>query len=109
MCDENCTELVKLAEAIVRLEKKFDKLLNLNTKIAKTLHLVPVTEKEEKAIQIMRERNAAQAYKVDEERRDFKNEAETELFAPTLDAIQNMSMQDIYSDVLTLDMFEKED
>lgn len=109
MCSENCTELVKLAEEIVRLEKKIDKLLNLNTKIAKTLHLVPVTEKEERAIQIMRERNATQAYKVDEERRNFKNEAEDELFAPNLDAIQNMSMQDVYSDVLTSDMFEKED
>ena len=109
MCEENCTELVKLTEEIVRLEKKLDKLLNLNTKIAKTLHLVPVTEKEERAIQIMRERNAAQAYKVDEERRDLKNEAEDELFAPNLDAIQNMSMQDVYSDVLTSDMFEKED
>ena len=109
MCGENCTDLVNCAEELVRLEKKLDKLLNLNTKIAKTLHLVPVTEKEEKAIQIMRERNTAQAYKVDEERRDFKNEAESELFAPTLDAIQSMSMQDVYSDVLTSDMFEKED
>lgn len=99
-------EVLKLFE---KLEKKVDKLLNLNTKIAKTLHLVPVTEKEERAIQIMRERNAQQAYKVDEERRDFKNEEDTDLPAPSLETFQQMSIQDIYSDVLTDDMFPKGD
>lgn len=99
-------EVLKLFE---KLEKKVDKLLNLNTKIAKTLHLVPVTEKEERAIQIMRERNAQQAYKVDEERRDFKNEEDTDLPAPSLETFQQMSIQDVYSDVLTDDMFPKGD
>lgn len=102
----NEAEILKLFE---KLEKKIDKLLNLNTKIAKTLHLVPVTEKEERAIQIMRERNAQQAYKVDEERRNFKNEEDTELPAPSLETFQQMSIQDIYADVLTYDMFPKGD
>ncbi|MBO5710708.1 MAG: hypothetical protein J6R62_04220 [Rikenellaceae bacterium] len=99
-------EVLKLFE---KLEKKIDKLLNLNTKIAKTLHLVPVTEKEERAIQIMRERNAQQAYKVDEERRDLKNEEDTDIPAPSLETFQQMSIQDIYADVLTDDMFPKGD
>ena len=93
----------ELQETIVLLSKKVDKLLNLTTKIAKTLHLVPVTEKEERAIQVMRERNAQQAYKVDEERADMKNESE-DVFAPTMDVFQQLSISDIYSDVLADDV-----
>jgi hypothetical protein len=83
--------------------KKVDKLLNLTTKIAKTLHLVPVTEKEEKAIQVMRERNAQQAFKVAEERADFKNEQE-DIFAPSMELFQQLSIEDVYSDVLADDV-----
>lgn len=85
------------------LSKKVDKLLNLTTKIAKTLHLVPVTEKEEKAIQIMRERNAQQAFKVAEERADLKNEQE-DIFAPSMELFQQLSIADVYSDILADDV-----
>ena len=92
---------------LAKLDKKLDKLLNLNTKIAKTLHLVPVTEKEERAIQVMRERNAQQAYKVDAERADMKNELD-DVFAPTMEILQSMAITDIYADVLADDMLPQE-
>ena len=87
--------------------KKVDKLLNLTTKIAKTLHLVPVTEKEEKAIQIMRERNAQQASKVLEERSDFKNEI-ADVPAPTMEMFQSLTLSDIFSDVLADDVMPQD-
>lgn len=46
-----------MEEELKRLEKKLDKLLNLNTKIAKALHLIPVSPKEERDLQIMQRRN----------------------------------------------------
>lgn len=39
------------------VEKKLDKLLNINTRVAKALHLLPVTEKEEREIQIQQRTN----------------------------------------------------
>ena len=39
------------------IEKKLDKLLNINTRVAKALHLLPVTEKEEREIQIQQRTN----------------------------------------------------
>lgn len=47
-----------------KLEKKLDKILNLQTKIAKVLHLLPVTEKEERDIQIQQRTNLQLAQKV---------------------------------------------
>lgn len=89
------------------LNKKLDKLMNLVTKVAKTLHLVSVTEKEERAIQIMRERNAQQAFKVLEERSDFKNEVE-EFAAPNMDVFKNLTLSDIFSDVLADDVMPQD-
>ena len=41
-------QIDKLNDKIDKLTKSVAKLLTLNTKIAKTLHLLPVTEKEER-------------------------------------------------------------
>ena len=46
------TENSEILEELNRIERKLDKILSLNTKIAKVLHLIPITEKEEKAFQI---------------------------------------------------------
>lgn len=89
------------------LNKKLDRIMNLVTKVAKTLHLVPVTEKEERAIQIMRERNAQQAFKVLEERSDFKNEVE-EFAVPNMDVFKNLTLSDIFSDVLADDVMPQD-
>ena len=38
----------EILQILSKLDKKLDKILALNTKIAKALHLLPVTEKEER-------------------------------------------------------------
>ena len=95
----------ELKKLLTDLNRKVDKILNLNTKIAKTLHLIPVTEKEEKAIQIMRERNTQQAYAVTEERSEMKNEQRPDSFAQLLESFTNLTNQELYSDVLADDVF----
>lgn len=50
-----------------KLNKKIDKLTNIVTKMGKTLHLVPVTEAEERSIQILQRSNLATAAKVSSE------------------------------------------
>lgn len=58
---ENSTEIL---EFLSKLDKKVDRLTNTVTKIAKTLHLIPVTEKEERDLQIMQRTNLGIAAKV---------------------------------------------
>lgn len=58
---ENNTEIL---EFLAKLDKKVDRLTNTVTKIAKTLHLIPVTEKEERDLQIMQRTNLGIAAKV---------------------------------------------
>lgn len=57
----------EILETLTKLNKKVDKLTNLVTKIAKTLHLVPVTEKEERELQILQRSNLNLAAKVSAE------------------------------------------
>lgn len=57
----------EMLELLTKLNKKVDKLTNLVTKIAKTLHLVPVTEKEERELQILQRSNLNLAAKVSAE------------------------------------------
>lgn len=54
-------------ELLAELVKKVDKLLAINTKIAKCLHLLPVTECEEREIQLTQRKNLALAAKVNED------------------------------------------
>lgn len=63
----------ELLTRIDKLEKKIDKLLTINTKIAKCLHLLPVTEKEERAIQLAQRENLKLAAKVNEELDSMEN------------------------------------
>ena len=58
---DNSTEIL---EFLAKLDKKVDRLTNTVTKIAKTLHLIPVTEKEERDLQIMQRTNLNIAAKV---------------------------------------------
>ena len=95
----------ELKKLLIDLNKKADKILNLNTKIAKTLHLVPVTVKEEKAIQIMRAKNAQQAYAVTEEISDMKNEQPQDSFAHLIESFTKLTNQELYADVLADDVF----
>ena len=63
----------EILQQLSKLEKKLDKILNLQTKIAKVLHLLPVTEKEERAIQIQQRTNLHLAQKVSDELDEMSN------------------------------------
>ena len=95
--DNNQDFLNKLSS----LDKKIDRLTNLVTKIAKTLHLVPVTEKEEREIQLLQRGNLQQAAKVsaDLDAMSPKNEAEGDESIATLFA----KVDDIFGDVIADD------
>ena len=84
-------------ELLTKIDKKLDKILNLQTKIAKALHLLPVTEKEERAIQIQQRKNLEQAAKVNDDLNAMENKEDD---TPVdLDNIFQDSMS-IYGDIL---------
>ena len=84
-------------ELLTKIDKKLDKILNMQTKIAKALHLLPVTEKEERAIQIQQRKNLELAAKVNEDLNDMENIEDNS--PPTLDNIYQ-NKEDIYSTIL---------
>ena len=88
----------KLEQFLSKIDKKLDKILNMQTKIAKTLHLIPVTEKEEKAIQIQQRTNLATAAKVNNELDDMENK-EFETPISSLADLFNAT-EDVYSDII---------
>lgn len=95
------------SERIEQLESKVDALTKLNKdmfkllkNIGKALHLLPVTEKEEKALQIMQRKNINQAAKVNEDLNAMENKSED------TNALGNLfsSIGTIYGDVLAEDV-----
>lgn len=58
------------------LSKKVDKLLNLTTKIGKALHLIPVTEKEEEALQLLQRKNLQVAATVNHKLNVMENKSD---------------------------------
>ena len=54
-------------ERFDKIERKLDKLTNIVTKMGKALHLIPVTEKEERDLQLLQRNNMAQTAKIAEE------------------------------------------
>ena len=54
-------------QKLEKLERAVSKLTNLQTRFSKALHLLPVTEKEERDIQLMQRRNLEQAAKVNDD------------------------------------------
>lgn len=65
--DELLAHMSELVEKVDQLTKKVDKMTSLNTKIAKSLHLLPVTEKEERELQLLQRKNLQLAAKVNED------------------------------------------
>lgn len=81
-------EQAKILELLSKIDKKQDKLMNLVTKIAKTLHLIPVTEKEERDIQILQRKNMAQAVKINDELDNMENKSdEISVLFPTKEEV----------------------
>lgn len=98
------TENNEILDKLNKIEKKLDKILSLNTKIAKVLHLIPITEKEEKAFQIQRANNLNISKKVYDELEQFKKPVEpTENVDPFY-----FSNKDLFSDVVGNDFLGDE-
>lgn len=88
-------------EQLDRIEKKLDKTLTLLTKIAKNLHLVPVTEKEERAMQIAQRTNMNQAAKIAQELDDMEGKSDNDIFKIFNE--DSLSTADVFADVLADD------
>lgn len=91
-------EIANLNAKIDKLTKSVEKLLNINTKIAKTLHLLPVTEKEERDMQIIQRKNLAMAAKVNDELNAMENKEELDEYAEVFSIGDN-----VFSDVIADD------
>lgn len=63
----------EILQYLSKIDKKQDRILNLLTKIAKTLHLLPVTEREERDIQLTQRKNLSQAAKVNDDLNKMEN------------------------------------
>lgn len=93
---ENATKLDVFCESVSNLTKKVDKMVSLNTKIAKSLHLLPVTEKEERELQIIQRKNLQLAAKVNEELAAMEAPSET----MSQLSVGNLSISGVFSDTL---------
>lgn len=80
-----------------KIDKTVSKILSINTKIAKTLHLIPVTEKEERDIQILQRKNLEIAAKVNDELNSMENKTE-DTSESLFDSIQGNVFNDVLGD-----------
>jgi hypothetical protein len=69
----------EILQYLSKLEKKIDKVLSMNTKIAKALHLLPVTEKEERDLQIQMRKNLEISAKVNNQLDEMQNKNDDSL------------------------------
>lgn len=105
MTEENCKIIEELLQEILaeykKLSKRVDKVASLNTKIAKSLHLLPVTEKEERDIQLLQRKNLGLAAKVSSDLDAMApdtSEAPASLFSPP-----EYTNREVFEDVLADD------
>lgn len=87
----------EIYDLLTKIDKKLDKILNLSTKTGKALHLIPVSEEEEKNIQITQRKNLQLASKVNEDLNAMENKPDD---TPSTIFDMYKSKEDIYGDVL---------
>ena len=90
-----------LHDMLIQLSKKQDKILNLLTRIAKTLYLIPANAKEIEDIRITREKNNKEVNKAYVEANKFKDE---ETFNTYIDRDFQFNKNDIFKDVIGSDL-----
>ena len=90
----------EIGQLLSKIDKKLDKVLRLTTLVAKTLHIVPVNEKEEKEIQLLQRKNAATIQKVQEEIAALENKDDKPDTSLSFTDLLNASESEIYSDVI---------
>ena len=97
----------EILQKLSNIEKKQDKILSLLTKVAKTLHLLPVTEKEERNIQLLQRSNLDQAAKVSAQLDDMQNKPKENTDNALGVSLFEASTEEIYEDVIGNDVFGK--
>ena len=91
----------EILQSLSKLDKKLDKILAMQTKIAKALHLLPVTEKEERAIQIQQRTNLNQAAKISAELDDMENKSKEDAGnSLDVDLYINAPQEEVYSGII---------
>lgn len=88
-------------ELLAKLHKKVDRLTTLITKISKTLHLIPVTEKEERELQLLQRKNLQIAAKVNDDLNAMENVEQSGM--DSIFSQYEYTSQDLFSDVLAPD------
>lgn len=89
----------EIYKELQRLERKINKINNLLTQVVKTLHLVPVTEAEEREIQLKQRENTEISKKVYEQLEEMTPVKEN-INPLNLGFDEVSSNMDIYRDVL---------
>lgn len=91
----------EFGQLLSKIDKKLDKILNLQTKIAKALHLLPVTEKEERALQIQQRTNLNIAAKITAELDNMENKGqEDDGKSLAVDIYGEAPAAEVYSDII---------
>jgi hypothetical protein len=93
---DNNTEIIELLTA---LNKKVDKLTNIDTKVGKALHIIAVSEKEERDIQLLQRNNLKLAAKVSEELAALSPKPDTNT-PEILSIFDNFEKNELFGDVL---------
>lgn len=96
LTDQEKSEILSLLD---KLNRKVDKLTNIVTKMGKAMHLIPVTEKEEREIQLLQRSNMAQTAKIANELAEMAPKDDN----PTpemLTIFDNYSREELFGDVL---------
>lgn len=103
MADQQTYEnMVQITDLILKLEKKVDKLTNIVTKMGKALHLIPVSEKEERELQLLQRSNLANAAKVSADLEAMSPPKQSEL-PEMLTVFDNFERTELFNDVIADD------
>ena len=98
----------EILQYLSKIDKKQDKILKLVTMIAKTLHIVPVSEKEEREIQVLQRKNAAVMQKIQEELANLEDNSEKVSNSLSIVDLFDASKEDIYEDIIGDDYIAQE-
>jgi ribosome-binding ATPase YchF (GTP1/OBG family) len=93
-------EQEEILQKLSNLDKKLDKILKLTTTIAKTLHIVPVSEKEEREIQLLQRKNAKVMQTIQDEIASLEEIPEKPSHSLNFAELFNASASEIYEDIL---------
>ena len=99
----------EILQYLSKIDKKQDKILKLVTMIAKTLHIVPVSEKEEREIQVLQRKNAAIMQKIQEELANLEDNSEKVSNSLSIMDLFDASEADVYEDIIGDDFITKKE